>query len=72
MDKKEFKKKKAYGKPTIEVVRVNIEGLILGNSPTVRPGGGGGGSVSVEPPKEDNDEELSGAKNFNMWSEWED
>lgn len=72
MDKKEFKKKKAYVKPTIEVVRVNIEGQMLAGSPTVQPGGGGGGSISVEPPKEDEDEEISGAKKFNMWSEWED
>ena len=50
MDKKEFKKKKAYGKPTIEVVRVNIEGQMLAGSPAVQPGGGGGGSISVEPP----------------------
>lgn len=72
MDKKEFKKKKAYVKPTIEVVRVNIEGLMLAGSPAVQPGGGGGGSISVEPPKEDEDEEISGAKKFNVWSEWED
>lgn len=72
MDKKEFKKKKAYVKPTIEVVRVNIEGQMLAGSPAVQPGGGGGGSISVEPPKEDEDEEISGAKKFNMWSEWED
>ena len=72
MDKKEFKKKKAYGKPTIEVVRVNIEGQMLAGSPAVQPGGGGGGSISVEPPKKDDDEEISGAKKFNMWSEWED
>lgn len=72
MDKKEFKKEKAYIKPTIEVVRVNIEGQMLAGSPAVQPGGGGGGSISVEPPKEDDDEEISGAKKFNMWSEWED
>ena len=72
MDKKEFKKKKAYVKPTIEVVRVNIEGQMLAGSPAVQPGGGGGGSVSVVPPEPDDDEEISGAKKFNMWSEWED
>ncbi|RRD75199.1 hypothetical protein EII14_08725 [Alloprevotella sp. OH1205_COT-284] len=69
MDKKEFKKEKAYVKPTIEVVRVDIEGQMLAGSPAVQPGGG---SISVEPPKEDEDEEISGAKKFNMWSEWED
>lgn len=72
MDKKEFKKKKAYVKPTIEVVRVNIEGQMLASSPAVQPGGGGGGHITVEPPKEDDDEEISGAKKFNVWSEWED
>ena len=71
MDRKEFKKKKAYVKPTIEVVRVNIEGQMQAGSPAVQPGGGGGGSISVEPPKEDEDEEIFGAKKFNMWSEWE-
>lgn len=71
MDKKEFNKK-AYVKPTIEVVRVNIEGQVLAGSPAVQPGGGGGGSISVLPPDEDDDEEISGAKKFNMWSEWED
>lgn len=72
MDKKEFKKKKAYVKPTIEVTRVNIEGQMLTGSPAVQTGGGGGGSVSVVPPEPDDDEEISGAKKFNMWSEWED
>lgn len=71
MDKKEFKEK-AYVKPTIEVVRVNIEGQMLAGSPAVQPGGGGGGHITVEPPKEDDDEEISGAKKFNVWSEWED
>ncbi|ERT58892.1 hypothetical protein HMPREF1254_1535 [Prevotella sp. BV3P1] len=66
MDKKEFKKEKAYIKPTIEVVRVNIEDQMLAGSPAVQPG------VTVEPPTEDDDEEISGAKKFNMWSEWED
>ena len=69
MDKKEFKKKKAYVKPTIEVVRVNIEGQMLAGSPAVQTGGGGGGHITIEPPKEDDDEEISGAKKFNMWSE---
>lgn len=72
MDKKEFKKEKAYVKPTIEVVRVNIEGQMLAGSPAVQPGGGGGGSISVESPTDDGGEELSSAKKFNMWSEWED
>jgi hypothetical protein len=66
MDKKELKKEKAYIKPTIEVVRVNIEDQMLADSPAVQPG------VTVEPPTEDDDEEISGAKKFNMWSEWED
>ena len=71
MDKKEFNKK-AYVKPTIEVIRENIKGQMLASSPAVQPGGGGGGHITVEPPKEDDDEEISGAKKFNVWSEWED
>ena len=72
MDKKEFKKEKAYVKPTIEVVRVNIEGQMLAGSPAVQPGGGGGGSIIVVPPTEDEDDtELSGAKRFSMWDEWD-
>lgn len=72
MDKKGITKKKAHVKPTIEVVRVNIESQMLAGSPAVQPGGGGGGHITVEPPEEDDDEEISGAKKFNMWSEWED
>lgn len=72
MDRKEFKKEKAYVKPTIEVIRVNIKGQMLASSPAVQPGGGGGGHITVETPEEDNDEEISGAKKFNVWSEWED
>lgn len=72
MDRKEFKKEKAYVKPAIEVIRVNIKGQMLASSPAVQPGGGGGGHITVEPPKEDDDEEISGAKKFNVWSEWED
>ena len=72
MDRKEFKKEKAYVKPTIKVIRVNIKGQMLASSPAVQPGGGGGGHITVEPPKEDDDEEISGAKKFNVWSEWED
>ncbi len=72
MDRKEFKKEKAYVKPTIEVIRENIKGQMLASSPAVQPGGGGGGHITVEPPKEDDDEEISGAKKFNVWSEWED
>lgn len=72
MDRKEFKKEKAYVKPTIEVIRGNIKGQMLASSPAVQPGGGGGGHITVEPPKVDDDEEISGAKKFNVWSEWED
>ena len=72
MDRKEFKKEKAYVKPTIEVIRENIKGQMLAGSPGVQPGGGGGGHITVEPPKEDDDEKISGAKKFNVWSEWED
>jgi len=66
MDRKEFKKEKAYVKPTIEVIRGNIKGQMLASSPAVQPG------ITVEPPEEDVDEEISSAKKFNVWSEWED
>ena len=66
MDRKEFKKEKAYVKPTIEVIRENIKGQMLASSPAVQPGGGGGGHITIEPPKEDDDEEISGAKKFNV------
>lgn len=66
MGKKEFKKK-AYVKPTIEEVRVNIEGQMLAGSPPVET------NPIVLPPTPDDDEELFfGTKKFNMWSEWED
>ena len=46
-----------YVRPTIEVVRVEIEGIFLAGSPLVRPGGGGTpplqGGVHVLPPTEE-------------------
>lgn len=65
-------KKKAYVRPTVEAVKVDVDAHILAGSPAVRPGGSGGGNVSVIPPEEEEDEEISGAKKFNMWSEWYD
>lgn len=63
MDKKEFKRR-PYVRPWAEVIKVNADAQIMAASPDVKPG------VSVEPPKEDeddNDPEISGAKQFNMW-----
>ena len=72
MKKEEFKKK-PYLRPTLEVVKLDVEVQILAGSPPVQPGGGGGGSITIEDPVEDDDDnQLSGAKEFNMWSDWED
>lgn len=73
MKKEEFKKR-PYVRPTVEVIKMNVDQQILAGSSPVQPGGGGGGgSISIEPPTEDEeDNELSGAKRFNMWNEWED
>lgn len=62
--------KRAYVTPAIEILSINIDHTILAGSPAVKPGGGGGGSVSVEAPTEDGDDnEISGAKHFNMWGD---
>ena len=72
MKKEEFKKK-PYVRPTLEVINLDVDAQILAGSPAVQPGGGGGGSISIENPEEDDDDtQISGAKKFNMWSEWED
>ena len=42
-----------YVRPTIDVVRVASEGILLAGSPLVRPGGGGTGNIQVIPPSED-------------------
>ena len=50
-----MKKEKKYVKPTCEVMKMDMETVILAGSPGVYPGGGGGGSVIVEDPIEDTD-----------------
>ena len=59
--------KRAYVAPAIEILSISFGHTILAGSPGVTVG------PSVEPPVEDDtDTDLSGAKKFNMWSEWED
>ena len=50
-----------------EVIKVDADAQIMAASPNVQPG------VSIEDPKEDDDDtEISGAKQFNMWEGWDD
>ena len=66
MNKKEFKRR-PYGRPLAEVIKVDADAQIMAASPNV------GGNVSIEDPKEDDDDtEISGAKQFNMWEGWDD
>lgn len=56
--------------PQSEVLATEDVNPLLAGSPAVQPGGGGGGNVSIETPTEDNDDnEISGAKSFNLWEE---
>lgn len=66
MNKKEFEKR-PYVRPMAEVIKVDADAQIMAASPNVQPG------VSIEDPKEDDDDtEISGAKQFNMWEGWDD
>ena len=60
MNKKGFKKR-PYVRSMAEVIKVDADAQIMAASPNVQPG------VSIEDPKEDDDDtEISGAKQFNM------
>ena len=66
MNKKGFKRR-PYVRPMAEVIKVGADAQIMAASPNVQPG------VSIEDPKEDDDDtEISGAKQFNMWEGWDD
>ena len=66
MNKKEFERR-PYVRPMAEVIKVGADAQIMAASPNVQPG------VSIEDPKEDDDDtEISGAKQFNMWEGWDD
>ena len=72
MNKKESKRK-LYVRPMTEVINVNADAQIMAASPNVRPGGDGDGSVLIKDPyKDDDNTEISGAKQFNMWEGWVD
>ena len=58
--------KRPYVAPAIEILSNNIDHTILAGSPAVK------GSVTVEPPIDDGDEEIFGAKHSNMWGDRED
>ncbi|MGP1453146.1 MAG: hypothetical protein ACTTJ9_06835 [Segatella oris] len=62
--------RRPYVCPWSEVLATENVNPLLAGSPAVQPGGGGGGHVSIETPPEDNeDNEISGAKSFNLWEE---
>lgn len=66
MNKKEFKRR-PYVRPMAEVIKMGADAQIMAASPNVQPG------VSIEDPNEDDDDtEISGAKQFNMWEGWDD
>ena len=51
MNKKEFKRR-PYGRPLAEVIKVDADAQIMAASPNVQPG------VSIEDPKEDDDDKF--------------
>ena len=68
--KEQTQHRRSYVCPKSEVLAVENVNPLLAGSPAVQPGGGGGGHVSIEGPKEDDeDNEISGAKSFNLWEE---
>ena len=68
--KKQTQHRRPYICPQSEVLATEDVNPLLAGSPAVQPGGGGGGHVSIETPTEDNDDnEISGAKSFNLWEE---
>ena len=68
--KVQIQHRRPYVFPQSEVLAIENVKPLLAGSPAVQPGGGGGGHVSIEGPTEDNDDnEISGAKSFNLWEE---
>ena len=68
--KEQTQHRRSYVCPQSEVLAVENVNPLLAGSPAVQPGGGGGGHVSIETPPEDNeDNEISGAKSFNLWED---
>ena len=68
--KEQILHRRSYVCPQSEVLAVENVNPLLAGSPAVKPGGGGGGHVSIENPPEDEDNtEISGAKSFNLWEE---
>lgn len=52
--------RRKYVKPEVLTLSLFSPMVVLAASPKlpVQPGGGGGGEITVEPPKDDGDEEL--------------
>ena len=68
--KEQIQHRRPYICPQSEVLSTENASPLLAGSPAVQPGSGGGGHVSIETPPEDNeDNEISGAKSFNLWEE---
>ena len=68
--KEQTQHRRPYVCPRSEVLATENVNPLLAGSPAVQPGGGGGGHVSIENPPEDEDNtEISGAKSFNLWEE---
>ena len=66
--KEQIQHRRPYVCPQSEVLATENVNPLLAGSPAVQPGGGG--HVSIETPPEDNeDNEISGAKSFNLWEE---
>ena len=68
--KEQNRHRRPYVCPQSEVLATENVNPLLAGSPAVQPGGGGGGHVSIEtPPEDEDDNEISGAKSFNLWEE---
>ena len=62
--KEQTQHRRPYVSPQSEVLAVENVNPLLAGSPAVKP------SVSIETPTEDNDDnEISGAKSFNLWED---
>ena len=62
--KEQTQHRRPYVSPQSEVLAVENVNPLLAGSPAVKPG------VSIENPPEDNeDTEISGAKSFNLWED---
>ena len=62
--KEQIQHRRPYICPQSEVLATENVNPLLAGSPAVKPG------VSIEtPPEDEDDNEISGAKSFNLWEE---